>query len=284
MNYRHIFHAGNFADLLKHAVLLALLDLLTADRGPLTVIDTHAGAGVYDLAGDLARRTDEGGAVAVLLAEEAPPGPLASLKATVENLNEAGARVYPGSPHLIATRLRARDQLIACETRREEFESLREALRRPAGAFATREDGWETARRRTPRAPANVLVHIDPPYEAPDDGARAADAVRQVLGRNRGAVVAIWAPIKDLAGFDVLLSGLEDAARGCDLLLIEARLHPLDDPLRLNGCAVIIVNPPAELDAEAAIAAEWIAGAFGGPGAVGRASRIGRPARVGQRS
>jgi 23S rRNA (adenine2030-N6)-methyltransferase len=270
MNYRHAFHAGNFADLFKHAVLLELLAKVATGPGPLTVIDTHAGAGAYDLGSDAARRTGEGSAASVLMAEEASPGVFAPLKSAVGRLNQTGERRYPGSPLLIAQALRARDQLIACETSREDFEILREILRRPAGSFAVREDGWEVARLRTPRSPASVLVLIDPPYEAADDPQRAAQALGQVLGRNAKAVVAVWAPLKDLASFDALLSDLEDAARGLPMLVAEARLRPPDDPLRLNGCAMIVVNPTPDLEAKAREAAGWIAQAFGGGVGMGR--------------
>ncbi|HEY1560135.1 MAG TPA: 23S rRNA (adenine(2030)-N(6))-methyltransferase RlmJ [Caulobacteraceae bacterium] len=270
MNYRHAFHAGNFADLFKHAVLLELLAKVATAPGPLTVIDTHAGAGAYDLGSDAARRTGEGSAASVLMAEEASPGVFAPLKSAVGRLNQTGERRYPGSPLLIAQALRARDQLIACETSREDFEILREILRRPAGSFAVREDGWEVARLRTPRSPASVLVLIDPPYEAAGDPQRAAQALGQVLGRNAKAVVAVWAPLKDLASFDALLSDLEDAARGLPMLVAEARLRPPDDPLRLNGCAMIVVNPTPDLEAKAREAADWIAQAFGGGIGVGR--------------
>jgi 23S rRNA (adenine2030-N6)-methyltransferase len=279
MNYRHAFHAGNFADLVKHAVLTALLAELTRG-GPLTVIDTHAGAGVYDLAGEAAMRTGEGQAIAILMTDAAAPAVFQPLKAAVARLNETGLRHYPGSPDLIAHALRARDQLIACETRRDDFETLREVLRRPAGAFAMREDGWETARRRTPRPPAATLVHIDPPYEARDDGARAVDAVRQVLARNRGAVVALWAPIKELAAFDALVTAVHEAADGAAVLLIEARLRAPDDPLRMNGCAMVVVNPPAGVAEAGAQAAQWVAAALGERGAEGRAEFLGpRPAQ-----
>ena len=281
MNYRHIFHAGNFADLLKHAVLTALLADMTRGRAPLTVIDTHAGAGLYDVGGDLARRTGEGTAAGVLMADAAAPTAFDALKAAVRRANETGVRFYPGSPALVAAALRDRDQLIACEIQREDYERLRHVLK-PAGAFAVREDGWEVVRRRTPRAPVPTLVLIDPPYEARDDGARAVEAMRQVVGRNPGAVVAVWAPIKDLTTFDSLIGGLEEAARGRDLLVVEARLRPLHDPMRLNGCAMVVANPPPGLEAAAGIAAAWIAGAFGEAGAVGRASLAGRssPART----
>jgi 23S rRNA (adenine2030-N6)-methyltransferase len=264
VNYRHAFHAGNFADLFKHAVLLENLRAAMAQaRGPLTVIDTHAGAGVYDLESEAARRTGEAAAVGVLMADRVAPVVFAPLKAAILRLNETGARQYPGSPWLVAEALRPNDRLIACETRREDFELLRESLRGPAGVLAVREDGWEAVRRRTPKAPAAAVVLIDPPYEAADDAARVAAAVDAILARNVGAVVAVWAPIKDLAAFDALRSDLEDAARGRPVLCAEARLRPPDDPLRLNGCAMIVVNPPPGLEGPAQEAGRWIAHALG---------------------
>jgi len=269
VNYRHVFHAGNFADLLKHAVLTTLMADLTRAGGPLTVVDTHAGAGLYDLSGEAARRTGEGTAIVRLMDDDDAPPVFDRLKAAVREANGGPpVRFYPGSPALIAQALRPRDRLIACETRRDDYETLREALRAP-GAEASREDGWEAARRRTPRPPARVLVHIDPPYEAADDGARAGRAVKDVLARNPAAVVAVWAPIKDLAGFDLLLSGVEEAA--APVLLAETRLRRPDDPLRLNGCAMIVVNPPFGLEAAAGDAAAWIAATLGEAGGLGRA-------------
>jgi 23S rRNA (adenine2030-N6)-methyltransferase len=269
VNYRHVFHAGNFADLLKHAVLTALLADLTRGGGPLTVIDTHAGAGVYDLESDAARRTGEAEAIVRLMADDDAPTVFEALKAAVRELNTGPpVRTYPGSPAIIASALRPRDRLIACETRRDDYETLRESLR-AANAEASREDGWDAARKRTPRAPARVLVHIDPPYEAGDDGAQAAQTVKTVLSRNRDAVIAVWAPIKDLAGFDALVSDIETS--GATVLVAEVRLRRPDDPLRLNGCAMLVVNPPLGLEGPVGEAAAWIAAVLGEPGGLGRA-------------
>ena len=269
MNYRHVFHAGNFADLLKHAVLTTLLADLTRAGAPLTIIDTHAGAGLYDLAGEAAQRTGEATAIVRLMADDDAPPVFDRLRAAVRQANEGPpVRYYPGSPQIIAQALRPRDRLIACETRRDDYQTLRETLRAP-GAEASREDGWEAARRRTPRAPARTLIHIDPPYEMADDGARAARAVKDVLARNREAVIAVWAPIKDLTAFDALVSGVEEAA--APVLLVETRLRRPDDPLRLNGCAMLVVNPPFGLETPAGDAAAWIAATLGEAGGLGRA-------------
>lgn len=272
MNYRHAFHAGNFADLLKHAVLTGLLRALTSAPTPLTVIDTHAGAGLYDLAGADARRTGEAETGIIrLMADPDLPASFADLSAAVKRANVDGAvRWYPGSPVLIAEHLRSRDHLIACELRPDDHATLKDALPRDVGTEILNADGWAAAVARSPPPPARVLVLIDPPFERGGDTSRAALAVRAILRRNRAAVIALWAPIKDLAGFDAILVLLEDAAMGAPTLVAEMRLRPLTDPMALNGCAMVVVNPPAGLDQPALAAALWIARELGEPGGSGR--------------
>lgn len=277
MNYRHAFHAGNFADLLKHAVLTLLLEVMMRQARPILVIDSHAGAGVYDLFSEAARRTGEAAAgIGALMTSADAPGVFDGLKRVVAALNEDGWQSYPGSPLIIEAYLRAGDRLIACEVRSDDHRFLREALRSPM-AQALREDGFAVIAARTPKAPApaQVLILIDPPYEAKDEPVRIAQAVRAALARNRGAVIALWAPLKDLAGFDALLARIEDAACGAPLIVIETRLRAPDDPLRLNGCAMIIVNPPPGLEGPAGVAAAWIAEALGEPSGHARLSRVG---------
>jgi 23S rRNA (adenine2030-N6)-methyltransferase len=291
MNYRHAFHAGNFADLAKHAVLTGLLRALTARPAPLTVIDTHAGAGLYDLAAEASRRTGEGEAGAArLMADAAAPAAFDDLKAAVRRVNpqakgedgktEDGKRAagqgrwYPGSPLLVAAALRPRDQLIACELRPDDATALKRALPRELGALVHRGDGWEHAAKAAPAAPAALLVLIDPPFEAGDDYAQAVRLSARLLQLNRGAVVAIWTPLKDLATFDAFLGDLEDASRGAPILIAEVRLRPLSDPMRLNGCAMLVVNPPPALGDHASAAVAWIARTLGEPGGEGRVTLL----------
>jgi len=118
-------------------------------------------------------------------------------------------------------------------------------------------------------------VLIDPPYEASDDAAQAAGLTRRILAANRRAVIAIWAPIKDLMGFDSLAGRIEDAAGGRPVLIAEARLRPLIDPLRLNGAALLVINPPAGLEAPARDIVHWVV-ASAGEGGQGRVNLVGR--------
>ena len=269
MNYRHAFHAGNFADLAKHALLLALLARMQRQAGPLTVIDTHAGAGLYALDGGPAQASGEAETGVVrLMAADAPPGPLRALKAAVGQLNpKGGVKLYPGSPKLVADRLRPGDRLTACELRPDDAGLLRQALKGTGGEVLV-EDGFALAARRA--APKQrLLVLIDPPFERPDDHARAAEAAAAIVRRNPEAVVMIWLPLKDLETFDGFLRRLEDgpAARA---LVAETRLRPLDNPMKMNGCALVIAGAPKGLEDEARAVCDWTARTCGGPGGEGR--------------
>ncbi|MBI1407147.1 MAG: 23S rRNA (adenine(2030)-N(6))-methyltransferase RlmJ [Caulobacter sp.] len=265
MNYRHAFHAGNFADLVKHAGLLQLLDLLMADPRPLTLIDTHAGAGGYDLEGELSRRTGEA-AQGVFRLMETPLAPAVfdALKAAVAAGNPGGGvRFYPGSPSLIGGRLRPGDRYTACELRDDDLALLRQTLAGHEGAEAVQADGYATAVARTPEA-GRVLVLIDPPFERADDYSRIAETLAGVLAKNPSAVLAAWLPLKDLETFDHFLRQIEPLAP--DAMVAECRLRPLDNPMKMNGCALVVAGAPVGLDAPLGEICRWVAGLGEGQG------------------
>jgi 23S rRNA (adenine2030-N6)-methyltransferase len=264
LNYRHAFHAGNFADLVKHAALIELLSRLTQAKAPLTVIDTHAGAGRYDLGGPEAQRSGEAAAgVARLMAATDAPAPLQALRRAVAAAEKAwSGPAYPGSPWLTAERLRPRDRLVACELRPEEHGALARLLRGRANVETRCTDGFAAAAQALPaRGPALAL--IDPPFERADDYRRTAAAARAALVRNAGAVLMIWLPLKDLETFDAFLRSLEDAARRTPLLIAETRIRPLSDPMRMNGCVLAFANPPAGFEAPLQAACDWVAETLG---------------------
>ncbi len=271
MNYRHAFHAGNFADLLKHAVLLAALDHLTAGSRALEVLDTHAGAGLYDLGGPEAQRSKEAQAgIARLMAADALPPALARLAAEVRSLNPGGeVRTYPGSPVLSVRGLRRGDRYAGCELRPDDHQGLTDSLRlrTPAGvrSEARLTDGYEEATRGA--APGRLLV-IDPPFERGDDYRR----IVETLARRGGGPALVWLPLKDLDTFDRFLTDLDGQALG-EAMVVEARLRPLDRPLTLNGCALVLLGLSA-LEAPAREAAEWIVTHLGHPGGEPRVWRL----------
>jgi 23S rRNA (adenine2030-N6)-methyltransferase len=269
MNYRHAFHAGNFADLAKHAALTLLLEVMTRGSQPLTVVDTHAGAGAYDLEGEEARKSGEAErGIVRLLADPSAPEGFDILAAAVARDNPAGAlQVYPGSPALVCAALRPADRLVAFELNPAVQRALADLLAPLAPqAEAICADGFTAAPLRVPRTP--TLVLIDPPFEARDDYARIATATAAILARNPSAVILIWTPLKDLETFDGFLRRLE--AIGRPTLIAETRLRPLTDPMAMNGCALALINPPAAIQPALAAICGWIAETLGDPGGEGR--------------
>jgi 23S rRNA (adenine2030-N6)-methyltransferase len=275
MNYRHAFHAGNFADLLKHASLIAVLSRLTSEPGPLTVVDTHGGAGLYDLTGPEAERSREArSGAARLMGGELPPV-MAALRRAVEARNPSGQlRIYPGSPVLIAERLRAGDQLTACELRPDDRARLETALA-PAGphARALEADGYVELAAIARRRPARLFALIDPPFERADDYVRLAEVAATTLDAVPDACLLIWTPLKDLETLDACVRRLEPIAPE-RTLIAEARLRPLTEPMRLNGCALIAINAPAAAEPDLEAACAFVVEALGDPG--GRA-KLWRP-------
>lgn len=265
MNYRHSFHAGNFADLVKHALVLWLLERRQAS-GPVTVIDTHAGAGVYDLSGDGARSKEAEAGVARLMAAADRPPLIEALAAEVARLNpRGGAELYPGSPVLIAGRLRPADRYVGFELNPPVLDLLEQALEPFPNAVGMGGDGYDQARGWAKRA-EGAFVLIDPPFERPDDYHRAADAAAAIALADPRATVAVWTPLKDLETFDGFLRRLDQAGVK-RALVAEARLRPLTNPMKMNGCAMVVLNPPPGAEAAAEEICGWVAATLGEAGA-----------------
>ncbi|PIB91170.1 23S rRNA (adenine(2030)-N(6))-methyltransferase RlmJ [Caulobacter sp. FWC2] len=272
MNYRHAFHAGNFADLHKHAILLAMLSALQDQSESLSVIDTHAGAGGYDLSGEMARRSGEAqaGIFRLTAARDAPTvfGPL--LKAVADMNGGREGDLYPGSPLLMARALRKGDRYAGCELRPDDVALLRKSLAPYASAQALEADGYVAAVNQAGKGGRPFIV-IDPPFERPDDYQRIVTTTRDVQARARDAALAIWLPIKDLETFDAFLRGMETVTDR--LLVAELRLRPLTDPMKMNGCAMVMIGAPASVDEASAQAGDWIAARLGETGGRSRVWR-----------
>ncbi|MBU2136289.1 MAG: 23S rRNA (adenine(2030)-N(6))-methyltransferase RlmJ [Alphaproteobacteria bacterium] len=266
MNYRHAFHAGNFADLVKHAALLWLLAQMQRGGAPLQVIDTHGGSGLYDLRGPEARRSGEAEAGVMRLMAQAEPGAeMAPLVQAVGEANSGGETwLYPGSPWLIARTLRPGDTYDVFEMQPDEHARLSTLMTDRKGVATHGADGFAGAVGRL--APgARHLVLVDPPFERADDYARSCDLAAESLARDPAATLLIWLPLKDLHTLDVFVRDLEDACEPAPILIAEARMRPLEDPMKMNGCALALINPPEGAQAVLqAICAAVVAEAPGG--------------------
>jgi 23S rRNA (adenine2030-N6)-methyltransferase len=241
MNYRHAFHAGNFGDCTKHALLLALLRALQHKPSPLFVLDTHAGAGHYDLAAAPAQRTNEA-ANGIFRLLDRVPSALQDYVATVQSLD-----LYPGSPELIRSLLRADDRLACCEAHPEECALLRRLFQDDRQVAVHQRDAWQALKGLLPPAQKRGLVLIDPPYEEPGDFARVAEGLALARSRFPTGVLAAWYPVKHRAPVRALFDALELR----DVIAAELLLREALDPTRLNGCGLLIVNPPYQFEQEA---------------------------------
>ncbi|RPE81176.1 23S rRNA (adenine(2030)-N(6))-methyltransferase RlmJ [Vulcaniibacterium tengchongense] len=277
MNYRHAFHAGNHADVLKHVALLALCDALTAKPAPLFALDTHAGRGLYALDADAARRTGEAeGGIGRLLAE-APRQPL--LRRYLDAVRACrlahGRAAYPGSPWLLAHALREQDRIAACELHPEEADVLRRHFAADPRMAVHERDGYAALKALLPPRTgatryARGLVLIDPPYEAQlDEFDAVLGALRDALARWPQAVYAVWYPIKlrrALRPFHRRAAALPAKSALVAELLVRAD----DSPLRMNGSGLLLLNPPWQFDAALRAALPALARVLGeGPGAGG---------------
>ena len=236
MNYRHAFHAGNFADCTKHALLVWLLDALRRKPAPFAVLDTHAGAGRYDLAG-AAERTGEWRAGIARLLHDPPP----ALAAYVAHVESEG--LYPGSPAIIRAMLRPADRLVCCELHPEDARSLRRAFARDSQVAVHERDGWGALSALLPPAAKRGLVLIDPPYEAAGEHARVAEAFATIASRFPTGIVAAWYPIKHRAPVRTLHESVRLAGVR-DVVAAELWLREPTDPVRLNGNGLLVRNPP----------------------------------------
>lgn len=244
MNYRHAFHAGNFADVVKHALLVALLGRLAAKPKPLRVLDTHAGIGGYDLSAGEATRTGEWRAgIARVIDSEEP-----ALAEYLRLVRQAGyPRHYPGSPALARALVRPGDALVLCELHPEDHATLRARFRGDPMVAVHKRDGYEAALALTPFPEKRGLVLIDPPFEREDEFSRVAEALARLRHRFRAATLAAWYPIKHRAPVRAFHTALREAGVA-DCIACELTLREPTDPTRLNGCGLLVANPPFQFE------------------------------------
>ena len=266
MNYRHGFHAGNFADVLKHLALCELLRLLTAKDKKLFVLDTHAGAGGYDLSGALAQRTREadGGIVQLMAAPRAGmPAAVARYLAAVSGYNGKfgsgpALRHYPGSPRLVRAALRAGDRFVTCELHPQDLLALKREFAGDRAVEVRDEDGYHALKALLPPIERRGLVLIDPPFEVADEFERLTRALRQGVRRFATGCHVVWYPLKDEAAVD----GFEQAFAAFKALRLQLRVPPAA-PGKLSACGVLVINPPWKFEEAMGEALPWVASHLG---------------------
>ncbi|ODT46359.1 MAG: 23S rRNA (adenine(2030)-N(6))-methyltransferase RlmJ [Methylobacterium sp. SCN 67-24] len=257
MNYRHGFHAANFADILKHVVLMRILTHLNAKDKPYRVIDTHAGAGRYDLGSDEALRTHEW-RDGVARLDQAPLAPAVETllapwrKAVAAARALYGATSYPGSPWFCRQAMRDDDRLIAAELHEGTYGKLVQAIGRDARCKALAIDGWTALGANVPPKERRGLVLIDPPFEEKDEFETLARALIAAWRKWPTGIYALWYPIKDRRAVDHLIEAIDEAGIG-RLLRLEIDVDRPEAAGGLSATGLLVVNPPWLLMQEAEI-------------------------------
>jgi 23S rRNA (adenine2030-N6)-methyltransferase len=243
MNYRHAYHAGNFADVHKHTALTAILLHFRKKDAPFALIDTHAGRGLYDLSGAEAHRTGEAAdGVAKLAGHVAQTPALATYLVVVRGFDP---QHYPGSPLIAATLLRPRDRLVAVETQAEECAGLRAALSPFANARAVAAEGYTRLPKLLPPPERRGLILIDPPYEDAHEMRQIAKAVADVHRRFAHGTILIWHPLKSSVPAQALAGELKAAGASKLLSLAFAVGTASNDAAeRLSASGLLAINPP----------------------------------------
>lgn len=248
LSYQHIYHAGNLADVHKHALLAVMLDYLVRKDKPLTYIETHAGRGLYQLDAAEAQKTGEAGqGIGRLAAAFAPDHPYARILTQVRR--DHGPAAYPGSPLVAAHLLRPGDRIHLAELHPREHGALAQVMA-PSGADIRKEDGCAMLRALTPPEPRRGLALIDPSYEVKADYAALPRLIAEVHRKWNVGIIALWYPILASGAHEPMLAALVQATP--DALRHEVRFPPARAGHGMTGSGMFIINPPFPTAAEAA--------------------------------
>jgi 23S rRNA (adenine2030-N6)-methyltransferase len=260
MNYRHHFHAGNYADVFKHVLLLLLIRAMQRKPKGFLYLDTHAGRGGYDLSvpavrpDGRAREPEHPAGIGRLWDAPDLPPVLADFVALVRRFNDRNGatgpelKYYPGSPWIAKLLLRPQDRLALCELRADDAEALDFEFARETRVTVQEIDGYTGLKALLPPPEKRALVLIDPPFEDKGEFAAVIRGLKDALKRLPGAVCAVWYPLTErarTAEFHQKLIGLATPA-----LFAELAVAGEDSPLRMRGCGLLILNPPWQIDRE----------------------------------
>lgn len=268
MNYRHHYHAGNFADVLKHAVLVRVVRAMQKKERGFLYVDTHAGRGRYDLAsaarGDtLERKPEWPEGIGRLWNRSRLPEPLADYVAVAKAFDrklgnlDAQPRYYPGSPRIVRALARPQDRLALFEKQQDEAGALRAEFARSGQVGIQSADGYAGLRGQLPPPEKRALVLIDPPFEAQDEFEQVSKAVGDALRRAPAATILVWYPLTERArvdGFFEELRMLNPPPCFAYELTVVGPAHPM----KMKGCGVAVINPPWEIDRELTAMSAWL--------------------------
>jgi 23S rRNA (adenine2030-N6)-methyltransferase len=258
LSYRHAFHAGIHADVFKHLILTLLVRSLLPKEKPFFYLDTHSGAGRYHLNSEMARKNREyETGIGRLWSERNPPEAVREYLAAVRTTNPGDElRVYPGSPRIVRPFLRERDRMVLCELHPTDAKLLSAEFAGDRQVRVEHLDGYQGLKALLPPLERRGLVHIDPAYELKDERRRLLDAIQEGYKRWATGMFAVWYPIQDRATADDFLRRFKRLGIP-KVLLAEFTVLP-DEPFRLNGSGMIVINPPWRLDEQLNGVLPWL--------------------------
>lgn len=277
MNYRHSYHAGNFADVLKHAALVSVLAHLKKKPTPFAVIDTHAGRGIYETGSAEAQKTGEAAdGIGRLLALSSVPGALAPYLDIVRAFEGR----YPGSPLITARMLRSSDRLVAIEANADEYEALKNQLAGVRNTRALHADGYRELPRLLPPTERRGVILIDPPYERSDEFARAAEVLVAAHRRFATGIYLLWYPAKELplveaTAAELLNAGIRSLLR-IDLDVGAKPMPPGEGTgPAMTATGLLVLNPPFGFSDEIATILPFLSASLAqGPGTSNRVTTL----------
>jgi 23S rRNA (adenine2030-N6)-methyltransferase len=250
MNYRHAYHAGNFADAFKHIVLVALIKAMSRKDKPFCFLDTHAGIGIYDLMATAAKKSGEADSgITKIYNAPNPPALIQDYLACVAQFNELTPdqlRYYPGSPGFARRLLRPQDKMVLTELHEDDWQSLKKNFPHYKQVAIHHQDGYQALKAFLPPKERRGLTLIDPPYEKPNELTTVVTALAEAVTRFATGVFALWYPIKDSRSLTKLHHAFQNKLP-YPLLITELCIYPETLGTELNGCGMLIVNPPWQL-------------------------------------
>lgn len=255
MNYSHIFHAGNFADVFKHTILITLIKSMLTKTNGFCYFDTHAGSGYYDFFSEAAQKNKEfEQGIGKIFQKKNLPDIVKLYVNCIQRINNrlsqstiSSLRYYPGSPTLMRYFLRSQDRMILSELHPKEFQTLKSQFVNDEHVSVHLLDGYKGLKAFLPPKERRGLILIDPPYERPSEFATIVSTLPSAFKRFSTGIYAIWYPIKDRRTIDQFHAALKEIAQK-PILVSEITLYPESGPLLLNGCGMVIINPPWQLD------------------------------------
>jgi len=246
--YRHLFHAGNFADVTKHVILIALLESLRRKETPFAILDTHGGIGRYRLDSAEAQKNREfDGGIGRLWDRDDAPELVARYLAVVKRFNPAGMQLYPGSPRIARDYLRSQDRLIVTELNPHDQATLKNEFAGDSQAAVHLQDAYQGMKAFLPPREKRGLVLIDPAFELRDEYERLVQGVSAAWKRWPTGIYAIWYPIQSMS----LVTRLHEMILNSGIrkgLCAELTIRPADQRSGLNGSGMLIINPPWQME------------------------------------